>query len=74
MCGRGVIPAADFLTGDYLKCKWERNDVLRLIKKVIVELNDNKEALEKEKHALETRGVEMSMSPRLLPCFNYGSL
>ena len=57
-----------FLTGDYLKCKWERNDVLRLIEKVIVDLNDNKEALEKEKRALETRGsgdVNVSSPPSL---------
>ena len=54
--GGNLFLLPTFLKGDYLRCKWERNDVLRLIEKVIVELNKNKEALEKEKRALETRG------------------
>lgn len=51
--GGNLLVLPMFLTGDYLKCKWQKNDVLQLIEKVIIELDENMNALEKEKCALE---------------------
>jgi len=56
VAGGNLLVLPVFLTGDYLKCKWQTNDVISLIEKVVKELDDNRVALEKEKDFLERKG------------------
>lgn len=57
VAGGNLLVLPLFLTGDYLKCKYQTtNDVLQLIEKVLLELEANREALDKEKCVLEASG------------------
>jgi len=67
VAGGNLLVLPLFLTGDYLKCKYQTtNDVLQLIEKVLLELEANREALDKEKCVLEASGrcpVAVAVAP-----------
>lgn len=62
-----VLPVylTGLLSGDYLSCKWQKNDVLQFIEKLILELNANMHLLENEKRTFEANvhGSSISTPP-----------